>query len=85
MPCTVETRTQARAAAETLGRDSRVLATSVIAPDAEPTDRWAIELTLETRGIPPTLLSSIASQGLTVWTTAPRGEWWHVVATADSQ
>lgn len=82
--CSPEARQQARAAADALDLREDVLAADCLNPETEPTDLWAVELTLPLRtgGVPPEIAVELARRGLTVRLSQPRNTHWYVLATA---
>lgn len=73
-------RDQARAAIARVCSHPTVEGHDLLTPDADPTDRWTLELTIDHDGLPPAVAEILADEGLTIRHTGPRADWWHVVA-----
>ena len=51
-----------------------VIGVDVITPSVDPTDRWTLELSLRTDGIPAVVNSILGEYGLTLTHAGPRSE-----------
>ena len=80
-PCTVSTRKRARKCAETLAVREAVVAADVLEPHADPTDCWTLDMTLDTRGVPPQVLDDLGSYQATLRDASPQGRAWKILAT----
>lgn len=81
MNCTVEQRDALRALVHAMGSHERVASTDLLTPDASPTDRWELEVTIEGAGVPPRLASQIGRHGLWIHDFGTQGEPVHTVVT----
>jgi hypothetical protein len=80
MNCTVEQRNRARRVIEELGDRSEVIETDLLSPALDPSGRWAIEVSLESDGLPPGVLRTLGEAEMTIRFTGPRQSKWHCVA-----
>ena len=80
MNCTVEQRNQARRVIHQLGDRPDVIGTDLISPALDPSGRWAIEIAVDTEGLPPTIVEMFADAELTILDVGPRQSWWHCTA-----
>ena len=83
MSCRVEARHQAHNAVDALETVPAVIGVDVIAPSVDPTDRWTVEVTLRTEGIPPVVSGIFAEHSVTLRHAGPRGDWWHGLAVVE--
>ena len=80
-PCTVSTRKRARKCTETLAMRETVVAVDVLEPHADPTNCWTLDMTLDTRGVPPQVLDDLGSYQATLRDASPQGRAWKILAT----
>jgi hypothetical protein len=80
-PCTVSARKRARKCAETLAVREPVVGVDVLEPHADPTNCWTLDMTLDTRGVPPQVLDDLGSYQATLRDASPQGRAWKVLAT----
>ncbi|MFD1588462.1 hypothetical protein ACFR9U_15895 [Halorientalis brevis] len=83
MSCRVEARHRAHNAVNELEAIPAVVGVDVVAPSVDPTDRWTVEVTLRTDGIPPVVSGIFGEHSLTLSHAGPRGDWWHGLAVVD--
>ena len=84
MNCTVEQRNRARQVIHALGKRSDVIGTDLVSPATDPSERWTIEIAIDSNGLPPAIVSLLAEQELTIRDVGPRQSWWHCVAIVES-
>jgi len=84
MNCTVEQRNQARRVIQALSDQPDVIETDLVSPAIDPSGQWAIEIPLDSEGLPPTVVSLLAEAELTIRDVGPRQSWWHCVAVVES-
>ena len=77
MSCHVKQRNQARRVIHQLGDRSEVIGTDLISPAIDPSGRWAIEIALDTEGLPPAIIELLAQAEMTIRDVGPRQSWWH--------
>jgi len=77
MSCHVKQRNQARRVIYQLGDHSDVIGTDLISPAINPSGRWAIEIALDTEGLPPAITQLLAQAEMTILDVGPRQSWWH--------
>jgi len=84
MTCVVETRRRLRACAETLSVRDPVLAVDALAPHADPTDRWTLDILLDQSagGVPHQICDDLGSYRLTIRDVARQGPHWQAIAVA---
>lgn len=80
--CIARARKRARKAADKLELHHRVEAVDVLAPEADPTNKWTIELVLCAEGVPHDVLDLLGSYQLTLRESQPQGPYWQAVAVA---
>jgi hypothetical protein len=80
MNCTVKQRNKARRVIHQLGDRSDVIGTDLISPAIDPSGQWAIEIALDTEGLPPAIIELLAQAEMTIRDVGPRQSWWHCVA-----
>jgi hypothetical protein len=73
-------RDRARRAIRRLKDRSDVLGVDLLTPDADPTNRWTVELAIDADAVPPAVLAILADEGLSIRETGPRADWQTVVA-----
>ena len=83
MTCRVEARHQAHNAVNELESVPTVIGVDVVAPSVDPTDRWTVELTLRTDGIPAVVSGIFSEHNLTLKHAGPRGLNWHGLAVVE--
>ena len=54
-----------------------VLGTDLISPATDPSGQWAIEIALDTEGLPPAIIKLLAQAEMTIRDVGPRHSWWH--------
>ncbi len=77
MNCTVKQRNKARRVIHQLGDRSDVIGTDLISPAIDPSGQWAIEIALDTEGLPPAIIELLAQAEMTIRDVGPRQSWWH--------
>lgn len=83
MSCRVESRHRAHNVVNELESVPAVTGVDVVSPSVDPTDRWTVEVTLRTDGIPAVVNGILGEYGLTLRHAGPRGDSWHGVAIVD--
>ena len=73
MICTIPARECCKRAADAARNRNAVLSADVLAPAQSNTNRWMLELHLETRAIPPAISQVFVDHGLAVVEARPRG------------
>lgn len=81
MTCSVEKRNALRALVHAIEMHDRVVATHLLTPDASPTDRWELEVTIEGDAVPPRLATQIGRHNLWLADVSQRGDPVHTTAT----
>lgn len=76
----LDARDHARAAIARLSGRPEVMGTDLIAPAADPSDRWTVEIAIDADAAPPAVLQILADEGLSIYDAGPRAEWHTVIA-----
>lgn len=81
--CRVEARQRARNAIEALEGCPAVIGVDLVAPSVDPTDKWTLEIALETDGLPAAVNAILGQHGLWTRYARPRGSGWHAVTVVE--